>query len=95
MIRKAQLLRMLQKPQKLYRRDLPPPPKRHADLADHALGQLFEQAELDHLRSHEEMKSWLEIGARDLQVKGHKVLDCKWVYVYKFDKHGRFQKVKV
>ena len=94
MITKAQMLRMLRKPRKLHRRDLPPPPKRHADLAEHALGHLFEQAELDHLKSHEDMNSWLEIRARDPRVKGQKVLDCKWVYVYKFDKHSRFQKVK-
>ena len=93
-ISKVQLLRMLQKSQKFHRRDLPPPPKRHADIAEHALGHLFEQAELEHLKSHEEMRSWLEIEARDPQAKGHRVLDCKWVYVYKFDKHGRFQKVK-
>ena len=24
-----------------------------------------------------------------------KILDCKWVYVYKFDKYGRFIKYKV
>ena len=58
------------------------------------MGHLFEQAEAVHLESHEQMKSWLEIGSRDPRVKGHKVLDCKWVYVYKFDKHGRFQKAK-
>jgi hypothetical protein len=93
-ISKAQLLRMLRKPRTLHRRDLPPPPLRHADLADHALGHLFEQAELEHLKSHEEMRSWQEISSRDPQAKGHKVLDCKWVYVYKFDKHGRFVKTK-
>ena len=58
------------------------------------MGHLFEQTELEHLKSHEIMKSWLEISSRDPQVKGHKVLDCKWVYVYKFDKHGRFLKTK-
>jgi len=36
----------------------------------------------------------MEISLRDLQVKGYRVLDCKWVYVYKFDKHGRFTKMK-
>jgi hypothetical protein len=36
----------------------------------------------------------LEISSRDPKVKGHRVLDCKWVYVYKFDKHSRFLKTK-
>lgn len=40
------------------------------------------------------MKSWTEINSRDLRTKGHKVLDCKWVYVYKFDKKGSFVKAK-
>ena len=93
-ISKAQLERLLRKPLALHRRDLPPPPTKHSDLEEHPMGHLFEQAELEHLKSHEIMKSWLEISSRDPQVKGHRVLDCKWVYVYKFDKHGRFLKTK-
>ena len=58
------------------------------------MGCLFEEAEREHLKSHEMMRSWSEISSRDLRVKGHKVLNCKWVYVYKFDKHGRFIKAK-
>ena len=72
---------------------MPPPPTRHHELADHPLGHLFEQAELDHLQSHEEMKSWIEVNRSSLQKKVQ-ILDCMWVYVYKFDKHGRFVKCK-
>ena len=93
-ISKAQLERLLRKPLTLHRRDLPPLPVKHSDLKEHPMGHLFEQAELEHLKSHEIMKSWLEISSRDPQVKGHRVLDCKWVYTYKFDKHGRFLKMK-
>ena len=93
-ISKAQLERLLRKPLTLHRRDLPPLPVKHSDLKEHPMGHLFEQAELEHLKSHEIMKSWLEIGSRDPRVKGHRVLDCKWVYIYKFDKHGRFLKTK-
>ena len=93
-ISKAQLERLLRKPLALHRRDLPPPPTKHSDLEKHPIGHLFEQAELVHLKSHETMKSWLEINLRDPKVKGHRVLDCKWVYIYKFDKHGRFLKTK-
>jgi hypothetical protein len=93
-ISKAQLERLLRKPQAIHRRELPPPPTKHSDLEEHFMGNLFKQAELDHLKSHEIMNSWLEINSRDPRTKGHKVLDCKWVYVYKFDKHGRFQKTK-
>ena len=93
-ISKAQLERRLRKPLALHRRDLPPLPTKHSDLKEHPMGYLFEQAEADHLNSHEKMKSWLEISSRDPRVKGHKVLNCKWVYVYKFDKHSRFLKTK-
>ena len=93
-ISKAQLERLLRKPLALHRRDLPPPPTKHSDLERHSIGHLFEQAELDHLKSHEIMNSWLEISSRDPQTKGQRILDCKWVYVYKFDKHSRFLKAK-
>ena len=56
-ISKAQLERLLRKPLALHRRDLPPPPTKHSDLKEHPMGHLFEQAELDHLKSHEIMKS--------------------------------------
>jgi hypothetical protein len=60
--------------------------------APHPLGKLFEEAEEDHLRSHREMNSWIEVNATD--VSGKQVLDCMWVYVYKFNKHGFFRKCK-
>ena len=47
---RAQLQRLLQSPKlRLYRKDLPPLPTRHHELADHPLGGLFKQAKLDHL----------------------------------------------
>ena len=64
-ISKAQLERLLRKPLTLHRRDLPPPPVKHSDLKEHPMGHLFEQVELEHLKSHEIMKSWLEISLRD------------------------------
>ena len=87
-ISKEQLERLLRKLLALYRRDLPLPPTKHSSLEEHLLGHLFEQVELDHLKSHEVMNSWQEISSRDPRAKGHKVLDCKWVYIYKFDKHS-------
>ena len=78
----------------IFRRELPAAPCRHSDLSSHPLGELFLKAEQDHLQSHREMRTWREIPAQDPRVKGHKILDCRWVYVYKFDKHGRFLKAK-
>ena len=76
-VSKAQLERLLRKPLALHRRDLPPLPTKHSDLEKHSMGHVFKQAELDHLKSHEIMKFWLEINSRDPKVKGYKVLNCK------------------
>ena len=57
------------------------------------MGQLFEQAEEDHLKSYHEMKSWIEVQRSSIPKK-QQILDCMWVYLYKFDKHGCFLKCK-
>ena len=38
------------------------------------------------------MKSWTVIDQKE--AKGEQILDSMWVYVYKFDKHGRLLKCK-
>ncbi|EED23215.1 conserved hypothetical protein [Talaromyces stipitatus ATCC 10500] len=76
----------------LHRNMLPAPPKRHEDLKTHELGELFLEAEKDHLRSHKPTNSWSKVPS--YYAKGRQVLDCMWVYVYKFDKHGRLAKCK-
>ena len=96
-INKARIRRILTQPnglKQLHQRELPPEPEKHEDLDDHVLGEEFRKAERDHLQSHVPMNSWTEISKHDPEVKGHKVLDCMWVYVYKFDKHGRLAKCK-
>jgi hypothetical protein len=69
---------------KIHRRHLPPEPKWHHDLKDHPLGSLFEQAEKDHLKGHQDMQTWSEIMRSDPVCNGKQILDCKWIYVYKF-----------
>jgi hypothetical protein len=71
---------------------MPALPKRHKDLKNHPLGDLFREAETTHLQSHKEMRSWREVQRQDAEIK--ELLDCMWVYVYKFDKHGWFTKCK-
>jgi hypothetical protein len=94
MIDKAKFQRLLKNPRCLHRREMPPLPRSHSELTNHPMGTLFEEAEAIHLHSHEEMKSWTEIPRYDTRARGNQILDCMWVYVYKFDKHGRFQKCK-
>ena len=77
MISKAQLKRLLRKPLALHKRDLLPLPTKHSDLEKHLIRHLFEQAELDYLKSHKIINSWLEISLRDLKIKEHRVLDYK------------------
>jgi hypothetical protein len=90
---RAKLQRLLQIPRSIHRRNLPTPPTRHDQLQEHQMGHLFEQAEEEHLKSHQDMKSWSEILCSSVPKK-QQILDCMWVYVYKFDKHGRFCKCK-
>lgn len=71
---------------------MPALPKIHKDLKNYPLGDLFREAEKSHLQNHKEMCSWREIQRQD--IRGKELLDCMWVYVYKFDKHGWFTKCK-
>ena len=96
-VNKAKIRRLLAQPdglKRIHRRELPPEPKTHEDLDTHLLGDEFRKAEQDHLQSHIPMNSWTEISRSDPEVKGHQILDCMWVYLYKFDKHGRLAKCK-
>ena len=36
------------------------------------------------------MKSWTEVSKEDPEARDAQILDCMWVYVYKFDKYGPF-----
>jgi hypothetical protein len=54
-IDKARIKRLIEQPNRLrllHRSQLPSPPSRHEDLANHPLGSLFEHTEQDHLKSH-------------------------------------------
>jgi len=77
---------------KIHRRDLPPPPKTHKDLESHLLRLAFLEAEKQHLQSHQDMSTWAETDKK--AATGRQLLDCMWVYVYKFDKHGWLVKCK-
>ena len=85
----AAIERALEK--KIRRNDLPPLPKYHSQLANHPMGDRFLEAERTHLKSHTELGSW-----REAPIPGSRpqILDCKWVYVYKFDKDGLLDKCK-
>ena len=77
---------------KIHKRNLPPPPKTARDLLNHPFRKEFEAAQREHLKSHENMRSFAEVDKS--QVKGSQVLGCMWVFIYKTDKHGILQKFK-
>ena len=68
--------------------------KTHQDLDTHSLEDLFKQIKIDHLRSHAQMNSWFKIEKKNSAVKEQQVLDCMWVYIYKFIKKRMLAKCK-
>lgn len=50
-------------------------------LKRHAMGEQFKKPENDHLQEYAKMHSWTEILICDPRARGHKILDCHWVYV--------------
>ena len=77
---------------KMHKRNLPPLPKSNRDLETHPFRDRFKEAQRDHLKSHEQMKSFIETDK--IHAKGQRVLSSMWVFVYKTNKHGFLQKCK-
>ncbi|KAK1912922.1 hypothetical protein P3342_004858 [Pyrenophora teres f. teres] len=91
---KAAIKRLLAKGVKPHRNQLPPLPTCRTKLEDHPMGDMFKEAEQTHLASHHQMNSWSEIPMKKTKQSGQQILDCMWVYTYKFDKHHRLLKCK-
>ena len=70
---KAQLKRILQTGKMPHHSQLPTLPTHRDKLHDHLLGEMFEEAERSHLRSHKEMNSWSEIPIK--KAHDHQILD--------------------
>ena len=68
--------------------------KIYQDLDTYSLEDLFKQTEIDHLRSHAQMNFWFKIKKKNSAVKEQQVLDCIWVYIYKFMKKKMLAKCK-
>lgn len=86
-VTKEEVEEMMKHPEelkKLHLRNLPPAPEYRSSLRNHPFEKLFKKAEVDHLQSHADMKTWEEVP----KATHIRPLDCKWVYVYKFDEKG-------
>ncbi|KJK84936.1 hypothetical protein H633G_11239 [Metarhizium anisopliae BRIP 53284] len=75
-----------------HKRDLPEAPKTMKDLEGHSFKDQFIKAQQEHLESHNQMNSFVEVPWS--RAKGQRVLSCMWVFTYKTDKHGHLQKCK-
>ncbi|KID83900.1 polyprotein [Metarhizium guizhouense ARSEF 977] len=75
-----------------HKRDLPEAPKTMKDLEDHPFKDQFVKAQQEHLASHSQMNSFVEMPWS--RSRGRRVLSCMWVFTYKTDKHGHLQKCK-
>ena len=69
--------------------------KTYWDLEAHSLKNLFKQIKINHLRSHAQMNFWFKIEKKNSTIKKQQVLDCMWVYVYKFMKKKMLMKCKM
>ena len=75
-------------------KELESPPKYDYRAGDYLIREWFFKTEKSHLKNYIRIKSWLMV-KRLILIKEIKILDCRWVYIYKFDKYGRFIKYKV
>ncbi|KAK9444035.1 fungal specific transcription factor [Metarhizium brunneum] len=75
-----------------HKRDLPEVPKTMKDLEGHPFKDQFVKAQQEHLASHSQMNSFVEVPWS--RAKGQRVLNCMWVFTYKTDKHGHLLKCK-
>ncbi|KAM4064280.1 reverse transcriptase (RNA-dependent DNA polymerase) [Hirsutella rhossiliensis] len=76
-----------------HKKNLPEPPETQKQLERHPYKEEFIKAQKDHLASHEEMGSFLEVPWK--RAAGKQILGCKWVFIYKTDKHGILQSAKL
>ena len=92
LIRKEIRLRIKQG-KSIYRKKLKPPPKYDYYAGDHSIREWFFKVKKSHLESYIRIRFW-SIIKRSTLIKEIKILDYRWVYIYKFDKYGRFIKYK-
>ena len=80
---------------RIHRKKLKPPPKYDYRTGNHLIRKWFLKAEKSHLEIHVRIRSWSTVKRLILAKKKIKILDYKWVYIYKFDEYGRFIKCQV
>jgi hypothetical protein len=79
---------------KIHRRDLPDPPDGYHRLKSHPLAEQYWEEMEAHMQSHWKMGSFEKTATETAKAHRSRILDCMWVYTYKFDKSGYLVKVK-
>ena len=77
----------------IYINELKPPPIYRKRLEHHLIRDAFISVKRSHLVSHNKIGLWL-ILRKTLIPEGNQILNCMWVYMYKFNKAGWFTKCK-
>lgn len=72
---------------------LPPPPQNYRKLKGHPHEAEFRKSMDDHIAQHDnQFYSWTVVDSKE--ARGHQILGCQWVFVYKTGKHGELLKCK-
>jgi hypothetical protein len=74
-------------------RELPSPPSPFHDYTNHPFREEFKEAELAHLASHAKSNTWDQVPTASIS-HNTQILDCMWVYTYKFDPNGYWIRCK-
>ncbi|KAG5934167.1 hypothetical protein E4U59_006396 [Claviceps monticola] len=73
---KEKMKELLASGEKIHRSKLPPPPTQSTKLEQHSMGDSFKEAEREHLASHHQMKSWVEVPHSPIKRMGSQILEC-------------------
>lgn len=79
---------------RMHRNDLPEPPNTWKQMVQHPMKALFEQAARKEVETLRHKGTWTEIRRPTSADRSDRPLPLKWVWTYKFDKDGYFQKCK-
>ena len=77
----------------IYKKKLKPPPEYNYYTGNHSIKEWFLETEKFYLKNYVRIKFWSMVKRLTL-TKKIKILNYRWVYIYKFDKYNRFIKYK-
>ena len=91
---KKEIQLQMEQGKSIHRKELEPPPEYDYRTGDYSIREWFLEVEKSYLESYVRIRFWSMV-KRSTLIKEIKILDYRWVYIYKFDKYSRFIKCKV